>query len=540
MALTECIGVTKDSPSTMAAPANLDAFLPREDFFTEAVSAKKQERFHEIGLMDLKEAFYGMMRKPDFQRTTAAWDPKRITQFIKSFAEGDLIPGVIFWNSPTTGNILVIDGAHRISALMAWINDDYGDKTISRQFLGYHDNREQVTAAESTRKLVNSKVGPFGKIWKALDDPEADPRHRELAPNVKKRRIPVQWVEGDATIVAESFFRINLSSVALDKTEEKLIRGRAEPNSIATRAIVQCGEGHHYWKDFAEADRSRTIELGKQLHKLLFSPPLEHPVKTIHLPIGGKSYAGTAMEVALELVEFANRKPATGAVGPVTVDALQKTWRTLSRINGSDPACLGLHPAVYFYSHSTGKHQPSALMAVITWISGLSNEQVEAFTSIRKPFEDFLVSNSSILGATISKRGSRGRSVPTLVEFYELLFSELLKGSDDSKIYEAMRQRPRLAPFSVKLPDINEYGADFSKEVKSFTLIKDALEGSPRCKICNARYHPDSVNIDHIQAKEAGGRGTPDNARPTHYYCNANRERLLPLIAQKQPQGLYR
>ena len=519
----------------MANPANLDAFLSREDFFTETDrNVSKQQEFVEIGLSGLKDAYAGMMRKPDFQRTTAAWDAKRIAQFIKSFAEGDLIPGLIFWNSPTTGNILVVDGAHRISALLAWIHDDYGDKKISQEFLGFQQNKEQTEAANTTRKLVNSKVGPFDHIWKALENPNALPRHKQLAPNVKKRHLPVQWVRGDANTVSESFFRINLQGVSLDKTEEKLIRGRMEPNAIATRAIIQQGSGHHYWKDFAEQDAIKTVEKAKEIHALMFSPPLEHPVKTLHLPIGGKVYAGTAMEVTLELVEYANRKPAIGAVGPVTVDTLQKTWRLLSRINGMDAACLGLHPAVYFYSHSTGKHQPSALMAVVKWISEMSDQQIENFTLVRKPFEDFLIGNARILGDAISRRGSRGRSVPTLIDYYNLVVTELSNGSSDSQIYEAMQKNPRLAPFSVKLPNFDEYGPNFSAEVKSFALITDALAGAPTCKICGARYHPDSVNIDHIVTKEMGGKGSPDNARATHVYCNSNRIRLESLIASRQ------
>jgi hypothetical protein len=461
-------------------------------------------------------------------------------QFIKSFAEDDLIPGVIFWNSPTTGNILVIDGAHRISALLAWIHDDYGDKTLSQAFLGFQQNREQSDAADATRKLINKHVGPFEKIWKALEEMDSLERHKQLAPNVKKRRLPVQWIQGDAEKVAEAFFRINLQAVVLDKTEQKLIRARHEPNAIATRAIVQCGGGHHYWKDFAESDAEKTVETAKQIHKLLFSPPLEHPIRTLHLPIGGKAYAGTAMEVTFELVEFANRKSAVGAVGPVTVDTLQKTWRVLSRINGMDSACLGLHPAVYFYSHSTGKHQPSALMAVIKWVDSKTDKEIEDFTIVRKPFEEFLVANARILGDTISRRGSRGRSVPTLADYYDLVCSELIKGNTEAQIYEAMRSNPRLAPFSIKLPDFNEYGPNFSAEVKSFALITDALAGAPTCKICGARYHPDSVNIDHFKSKQEGGKGSPENARPTHIYCNANRGCLEPLLARRRQQETHR
>ena len=243
------------------------------------------------------------------------------------------------------------------------------------------------------------------------------------------------------------------------------------------------------------------------------------------------------MEVTLELVEFANQKPAVGAVGPVTVDTLQKTWKVLSVINGTDAACLGLHPAIYFYSHATGKHQPSALMAVIRWLSEFTSEQFEKFTVVRKQFEDFLASNSRILGDAISRRGSRGRAVPTLIDYYKLVLQELLNWKDESQIYEAMKQNPRLAPFSIKLPDFNEYGPTFSSEVKSYTLITDALASAPTCKICGARYHPDSVNIDHLKPKEEGGKGTPDNARPTHIYCNSNRKKLEPLIAARQAQS---
>src|SRR5882724_1035669 len=110
----------------MAIPANLDAFLLREDFNAHGDKPKINE-FGEMGITELREQWVHLLRKPDFQRTTDDWDADHIMQFIKSFAEGDVIPGVIFWASPSTGNILVIDGAHRISAILAWIFDDYGD-----------------------------------------------------------------------------------------------------------------------------------------------------------------------------------------------------------------------------------------------------------------------------------------------------------------------------------------------------------------------------------------------------------------------------
>jgi hypothetical protein len=61
---------------------------------------------------------------------------------------------------------------------------------------------------------------------------------------------------------------------------------------------------------------------------------------------------------------------------------------------------------------------------------------------------------------------------------------------------------------------------EFSRETKAAAFIRDALPGSPRCKICNG-YLPSRINsIDHIKRKADGGLGTLDNAQLTHPYCN--------------------
>ena len=53
-------------------------------------------------------------------------------EFIKTFIEGDLIPAIILWRSP--GGTFIIDGAHRLSALIAWVDNDFGDGTVSTEF----------------------------------------------------------------------------------------------------------------------------------------------------------------------------------------------------------------------------------------------------------------------------------------------------------------------------------------------------------------------------------------------------------------------
>src|ERR1051326_109403 len=131
------------------------------------------------------------LRKPDFQRVTNHWTPLQVGSLVQCFVEGDLIPSVILWSSPTS--VFVIDGGHRLSALRAWIEDDYGDGPLSQSFFGYQINEDQKKAAKETRKLIETEIGPW-KHWQAKnqqsDLPEAE---RKRVKSLSTRAIPVQW-----------------------------------------------------------------------------------------------------------------------------------------------------------------------------------------------------------------------------------------------------------------------------------------------------------------------------------------------------------
>ena len=53
------------------------------------------------------------------------------------------------------------DGAHRLSALIAWVHDDYGDKHTSMRFFDNIIPQEQERTAENARRLINSTVGSY-------------------------------------------------------------------------------------------------------------------------------------------------------------------------------------------------------------------------------------------------------------------------------------------------------------------------------------------------------------------------------------------
>jgi hypothetical protein len=101
---------------------NLDALIPREDFEVEssepAVPPSTLGNTMKATELDHTGFTYNVLRKPDFQRETADWEPEKVAQLIQSFLEGDLIPSVILWRSPKSGNIFVIDGTHRLSAFI--------------------------------------------------------------------------------------------------------------------------------------------------------------------------------------------------------------------------------------------------------------------------------------------------------------------------------------------------------------------------------------------------------------------------------------
>ena len=121
---------------------NLDSLIKREDF--EILNPEADNlNIQVLQIRDLEEtAFvYKTLRKPDFQRETNEWNTEKIVDFIESFLNGDLIPSIILWNA--NGINFVIDGAHRLSALISWVIDDYGDGIISSPYFDHEIPKER-------------------------------------------------------------------------------------------------------------------------------------------------------------------------------------------------------------------------------------------------------------------------------------------------------------------------------------------------------------------------------------------------------------
>lgn len=351
----------------MPTQVNLDALVPREDFeIVDVGSTSLPTQTVQIRNLELGDFFYSVLRKPDFQRETSDWPPDKIVTFVQSFLDGDLIPALILWQAGS--QIFVIDGAHRLSALIAWVHDDYGDGITSKQFFDGIIPEDQITAAELTRRLVKKSIGTYADHKLAIQHPE---KVREMVHDRARRlaslAIQLQWVKGDASKAEASFFRINQQAAPIDKTELRILRSRKHANALAARAIVRSGTGHKYWSRFDPDVRDAIEQRAKEINELLFAPALKTPIKTLDLPVAGRGYSSQTLPLVFEFVNLVNHvkgetKLSDDPTGQETRAFLDRCRRVVNRMSGTHPSSLGLHPAVYFYSH-TGRYQPTAFFA---------------------------------------------------------------------------------------------------------------------------------------------------------------------------------
>ena len=483
--------------------------------------------------------FVTRLRKPDFQRETTHWTPAKVVDLVSCFLRGDLIPAVILWQASSV--FFVIDGAHRLSALLAWVLDDYGDGKHSLAFFGGRVPDEQTRIAERTRKMVKSSVGAYGEYVAARKNPDSLlPEMTARFNNLATQFITAQWVPTvDRKAAEDSFFKINQAATPIDPTERQILKARRSASALAARAITRAGTGHQYWSPFQIGEQNRIRELGKLLYETLYEPPIaEGPVKTIDLPIAGKGY--NALPFVFDLVNQTNGVSIPTSKnkldeddilgvdenGTTTIKYLGKVKRTVDRLAGTAPASLGLHPAVYFYTRS-GAFQPAAFLAAAQLAERLTKgAEIGKFIKVRKKFEQFLIDNKHHTSLVVHRYGSGQRSVAPLKAYFEKLINSL-EQSANGDLKTALKKDDEYAfllaprPRGIRTPQSE--GKRFSKNSKSAAAIAQLLESAPTCQICGARIHMKSMHVDHVRRRREGGSGDMRNAQLTHPICNSHK-----------------
>jgi len=513
----------KDSPNV-----SLDALVPREAF--EVQGQQNQNIGRNIPMISIRDLernsfFYPYLRKPDFQRETNEWDVQKICEFIESFLDGDLIPAIILWRSSST-YYFVIDGSHRLSSLIAWINDDYGDGKISKEFYDGDITDEQKNAAQKLRKLIKDEIGSY-KDYQSLTQKQGQVNLTliERARNLGALGLQLQWLEGDAAKAEESFFKINQKATPIGETEMRLLQARKTPNGVAARAIMRSGSGHKYWSDFSEEKQTEIEKIAQEIHQLIFEPKLKNPIKTLDVPIVGNLAASEKLELILEFVNIVNgieidNQLGDDSSGEKTVKLLRNCRKVAQRINSKDPSSLGLHPIVYFYT-SAGKSKIGSFYGVVTLMLDLEKtKSFSKFIEIREDFE-WVIWQHDMVPQIVSKSGAV-KAREKVKDFYRKIIDKLSKGTERKNVMKEIVAEKTFGSLRIKTKDNGSEteSKEFSRETKSAAYIRDALPGSPRCKICHGYLPSGYSSIDHKVRKADGGLGTLDNAQLTHPYCN--------------------
>jgi hypothetical protein len=254
----------------------------------------------------------------------------------------EVIPCLIVWDSASY--IFVLDGGHRLSALRAWIEDDYGDKSVSAKFYERQElSKEQKKMANKTRALVEDKVGTYSELCKLVESTGNDLASKR-AKTLFKRKLLLQWVKGSPDVAESLFYKINSLGAPLDDTERMLIENRKKPIAIAARSILRGGAGHKYWSAFTNAAcKEQSVSLGKEIHDLMFEPESDDPLKTLDVPLGGPVSPLDALALLVESLTLAANRQETAktiseydddTTGEATVTVLRRAHEVVQRITG--------------------------------------------------------------------------------------------------------------------------------------------------------------------------------------------------------------
>lgn len=532
-----------ESDGAMAEVVNLDALIPREDFLSPddpSMGAAGESGKASASVTDLSmgESFFSTLRKPDFQRETAAWSPIMVKEFVKAFIHDDLIPSVICWQSAARLTF-VIDGAHRLSAIIAWILNDYGDGDLSQKQYGYNIPKDQRDIAQKTRELIEQEIGSYKSFRAGTQFPGSVPAVAKHVRALAHSKIPLLWVKGNDSQKAErAFFTINQSAVEIDPTELKILNARAKPNAIAARAIVRNASGHKYWNAFSSEGQDTIESQSKAIYSMLYHPPIsrdERP-RTEELPVAGHGYGTQTLPLIFDFVNIANSIPVVdpskkkGRLTVVTqekpneADTVKITKNTISlcrKITGVHASSLGLHPAVYFYS-ANGRHQPTTVLSIALLLSKMkSSDDFILFSTRRKAFENFLIGHKMHINQLTVRYGSMAKGYGQINEYYEFILNCISQDLGEVSIETALRSHERFQFLVKEKPSVSKQARNFTSDAKQVKLMSDVLSSAFVCNVCGARIDKKSMHLDHILDKKFDGAADIDNSQWLHPFCDS-------------------
>jgi hypothetical protein len=348
----------------------------------------------------------------------------------------------------------------------------------------------------------------------------------------------------------------NQQGTPIEPTERRLLRSRGSASAVAARAITHAGTGHRYWGAFPPNVQKQIEGDGKDIYKALYDPPITGmPLTTLDVPVAGRGY--NALPFVFDLVNQANNvRTADSTVkldirdtlpldhdGATTVEYLRTVRKRIDRITGDTARSLGLHPIIYFYTRS-GTFQPTVFLAVSDFLEELvTTDKLIMFTVHRRSFEEFQIMHKEATSILIKQLGSGARHIPRLRGYYHKILDGLVAGQNLDDIQAGFAGDPNyaflVAPRPIESPPEPAHNKrTFSRGTKTAAFFETALPKGPRCGLCGALIHRNSVQFDHIVDRRSYGTADISNAQVTHPFCNSVKDhlrRLIPSLATSAP-----
>ena len=544
----------------------------------------------------------GFLRKPDFQRATSAWTPEQCVSLLESIVHRQVVPSIIMWSSSENPYTYILDGAHRVSVVIAWLMDDWGEGYLRAVLQDgnqpYADPAEAADVQEAARKvraLVQAKIGAFSDFQAAGDEQVRLVEEGRVVPaqemgaqrmaragfyNELRRGDIVfrtQYVTGNYDVAEQSFLKINKSGTELTQWETILIENRNSSFARAVMAISYANSAAHYWPRGEDPNQAtptgglvgrveRILAGVRSLHDILFTPPFRTPLRTLRQPLlvppDSETKPVWVAELLTVIVGKRGQYAETLALMQTDRDSspdrildsgerlVQDAVESFAHLVGPSPVSLALVPALYFYT-DTGRYVRSLLYGLIYWLCRGSSDEIltrkRLFCAHRAAFERFLLDKEDSVTGITRKTGSGPEITLQTTRYFQGLL-ELLIAHDDEIEGEAFRHAyaelvGALTNGAKKAVGGNPGGLSrtFTRAQRSGAVLNALFSGAATCPICDGMMDPawsEQLQHDHALPFAQGGRTVPDNQRLTHPFCNNQRTVIEDLRTKRSSLAL--
>jgi tetratricopeptide (TPR) repeat protein len=519
-----------------------------------------------------------LLRKPDFQRETWAWTPDDCVSLLESIVNDQVIPSIIMWSSPDNGFDYILDGGHRVSVVLAWLYNDWGDNLSSDLYRDDEHERSIKAAAREVREYLNVRVGTISDYQSAESAIEqamlnGQSPQRDLPASVFKRGyfyqrllkghvdLHVLWATGDYEKAEQSFLKINKSGRQLSDWEIKLVDNRNSSFARIVMSVASVSSSRNYWPshitDAIDASilerKVQAITLGiDRIYDTLFKPSYQSQIQTLQQPLlvapgsHQRPYYLAELLTVLEggrgqLAETERLLSQDKNATPEQI--IDNGWRLVDRTldvldhlvgDQTKSQSLAIVPALYFYTE-TGRYVRSLLYGFIFWLFAGSDRDVlqrkRAFAAHRSAFEQILIEKKDDMVTGLTRRTGSGPDITAqTAQYFDGILRLLDKHHDATQSTEFLKEYGDFTKNIVsKVPraphSVEGRGRIFTDRQRSTVVLRALLSNPVRCGICGGILDAAmGAQMDHKTPFAQGGRTEVGNAQLAHPFCNNNRE----------------